>query len=667
MTAPRIHTAFLPGAGLGMRLRPLTESCPKPLLPLGGRPIITYAMDHLLTVGVERFIVNTHHCADVYEWAFPDRQWRGIPIVLRHEPVLLDTAGGLKNIEDLLQNDARILVYNADILTNLPLMRLLEAHAAQGREATLALRGDGPLCNVDLDRDGRICDMRRLLNRPGVKSCLLSGIYIVEKPFLRRLTVGAVESVVPVFVRMIAEKTGSVACVLIDAGEWHDIGTLEEYQSMRNRPPAEIGMFDAKPAASRNAVSPPPEVEADGISFRQPASHPERPKEGGQPAPAPLPSAAPTSASTPAQKSMSAHGAFQARPEHNEQAQAFADVADDVVRSYACHVLKCEETRVTEVTFLAKGGSDRSFRRIRFRGAPSVIVMHYNSKREENRYYATIADFLQEIGVAVPKIFHFDRMRCFILMQDLGDADLWSFRLSPWSFRRDHYRKVLGMIHRLHSFPLHALDRRSVRLMPAFGPELYRWERDYFHENLVRGVCGIELDVEDAAVLEVELAGLAERLEQTEPRLVHRDFQSQNIMIDGGAPVIIDFQGLRVGSYFYDLGSLLYDPYVPIHEHERMELLRYYYDLQERDGQWEAFEQSFREASVQRLMQALGAFGFLGQRRNRKDFLAHVPNGLQRLSEAASRCPRLTAIRRLSARCLDALPDHAEKTMSPSS
>ncbi|HLE19042.1 MAG TPA: sugar phosphate nucleotidyltransferase, partial [Syntrophales bacterium] len=66
MSGTPVKTAFILGAGLGVRLRPLTDTTPKPLLPVGGRPIITYAMEHLLTVGVERFIVNTHHLADVY-------------------------------------------------------------------------------------------------------------------------------------------------------------------------------------------------------------------------------------------------------------------------------------------------------------------------------------------------------------------------------------------------------------------------------------------------------------------------------------------------------------------------------------------------------------------------------------------------------------------------
>ena len=127
MVGRRFKTAFILGAGLGTRLRPLTERCPKPLLEIGGRPVITYAMDHLLSAGVERFIVNTHHCPDVYLQKFPDMQWRGTPIVFRHEPVLLDTAGGLKNIEDLLSDDKTILCYNGDLIADFPLQGLLEA------------------------------------------------------------------------------------------------------------------------------------------------------------------------------------------------------------------------------------------------------------------------------------------------------------------------------------------------------------------------------------------------------------------------------------------------------------------------------------------------------------------------------------------------------------
>ncbi|NPU85080.1 MAG: nucleotidyltransferase family protein [Syntrophaceae bacterium] len=230
---PSVRTAFILGAGLGMRLRPLTEECPKPLLPLGGRPIITYAMEHLRAAGVERFIVNTHHRAEAYARAFPDGTWRGLPVLFRHEPVLLDTAGGLKNIEVLLDSDDEtILVYNGDVVSDLPLERLLTAHFRSRPEAMLALRSSGGLRNVSVDGEGRICDMRGILGNPGTRQCLFTGIYAVERAFLDRLEPGRIESVVPVFVEMIRRQPGSVGSVIIDEGSWHDIGTVEAYNRL---------------------------------------------------------------------------------------------------------------------------------------------------------------------------------------------------------------------------------------------------------------------------------------------------------------------------------------------------------------------------------------------------------------------------------------------------
>jgi len=227
--SPFVKTAFILGAGLGTRLRPLTETCPKPLLPVRGRPLITYALDHLRSVGIQRFIINTHHCANRYEKAFPDNSWRGIPITFRYEPVLLDTGGGLKNIEDLLVDDDRVLVYNGDILTDFPLEWLIEAHQAQGREVTLALRSTGEPANVCVNDRDEICDMRFLLGNPGSRCCLFTGIYLVEKTFLRRLKPGDPVSVVPVLIDMLREKQGAVGSVVLDEGVWYDIGSLKAY------------------------------------------------------------------------------------------------------------------------------------------------------------------------------------------------------------------------------------------------------------------------------------------------------------------------------------------------------------------------------------------------------------------------------------------------------
>ena len=235
MSSKIIKTAFILGAGLGTRLRPLTENTPKPLLPIGGRPMITYAMEHLQAIGIQKFIINTHHCPEKYAEVFPDNNWQGIPITFRHEPLLLDTAGGIKNIEDLIAQDERILVYNGDIITNLPIAPLIERHFELQTQVTLALRSHGPLLNVNIDSRGFICDMRDRLHNPGVQRCLFAGIYVVETNFLRQLTAGKIESIVLPLIESIQQNPRSVGGMLIDEGFWYDLGTIEEYNKLREQ------------------------------------------------------------------------------------------------------------------------------------------------------------------------------------------------------------------------------------------------------------------------------------------------------------------------------------------------------------------------------------------------------------------------------------------------
>jgi aminoglycoside/choline kinase family phosphotransferase len=191
--------------------------------------------------------------------------------------------------------------------------------------------------------------------------------------------------------------------------------------------------------------------------------------------------------------------------------------------------------------------------------------------------------------------------------------------------------------------------------MEGFGPDLYRWERDYFKEHFVRNVCGIDLEPALEREVEKELSALGGRLSGRRLCLVHRDLQSQNVMIRDGEPFLIDFQGLRFGSLFYDLGSLLCDPYVHFSDRERDELLSFYYGLSSGDLDQASFRNYFWEASAQRLMQALGAYGFLALEKGLIAFREHIPAGLHNLLKATAQATALPYLRKLSLICQQTL------------
>ena len=324
---------------------------------------------------------------------------------------------------------------------------------------------------------------------------------------------------------------------------------------------------------------------------------------------------------------------------------------DSFLIHFAREALGLSESAIVELSPLKGRGSDRTFFRLRWSRDDSAILVRYDPKRVENTYYADIATFLRDIDVPVPRFIHHDSTRCLIVMEDLGHTDLWSLRENPWEVRRSLYQKTLTVAHRLHSFPERHFPSSRVRLMEGFDPDLYRWERDYFKHHFVRDVCGIKLELSLERELEVELSKLAERLMATKRSLVHRDLQSQNVMVRNGDPFFIDFQGMRFGSFFYDLGSLLCDPYVIFSDSERYELLSFYYELSKLEIDLAAFQNTFWEASAQRLMQALGAYGFLGLKKELKTYLNHIPAGLRSLHLAATQVASLPRLRELIWQC----------------
>src|SRR6267378_5668782 len=233
---------------------------------------------------------------------------------------------------------------------------------------------------------------------------------------------------------------------------------------------------------------------------------------------------------------------------------------------------------VDEVKILPieKGGSDRKFYRVRCSAEQSLILVKYNLEREENRHYVEIAQFLETHGIRAPRIYYHDADEGLVWLEDLGESDLFSHRGESWLVRRAFYESALDEVRKLHQLPESVCVEMHRHLPAEFNAALYLWEQNYFFENCLGRYFEVEqTEIDTLAGLPV-LQKIAEKLAQLPRVLVHRDFQSQNILMRNGQAYLIDFQGMRPGLAEYDLASLLFDPYVDLSNVERAELIAYY-------------------------------------------------------------------------------------------
>jgi aminoglycoside/choline kinase family phosphotransferase len=287
-----------------------------------------------------------------------------------------------------------------------------------------------------------------------------------------------------------------------------------------------------------------------------------------------------------------------------------------------------------EILPLDKGGSDRRYYRVRFSADHSLILVKYNLEKFENERFVAIADFLGGIGVNAPSVYHHDHEQGLIWMQDLGDDDLWQYRTESWAVRRRLYEAALDQAAVLHAAEVASVE--NLHLQFGFDESLYRWEQNYCLENCL----GLYFQVSAAELKwlreHASFANLAKRLASYPRVLVHRDFQSQNVIIWDEKAYLIDFQGMRPGLPQYDLASLLFDPYVTFAEQERNNLLRYYFERHRQGKSLAEFEGAYFDCGIQRLMQALGAYGVIGLQKEKREFLRHIRPAIKTLIEVAS-------------------------------
>jgi mannose-1-phosphate guanylyltransferase len=225
-----ITQAFVLAAGLGKRLRPLTDDLPKPLIPIFQKPLITFALDHLFGVGVEKFVINTHRHPELFRSFFNRGAYAGAPLTLVHEPELLETGGGIKNAEGCLGSDP-FITYSGDILTDVDLQRLIEEHFRHGNDVTLALRDTGLASDIAL-RDHCVVD---IANRHGIAGNLdFANIAVWNSAIFQRIPSPKKISFIPILSDWIGQG-GKIGGLVINDGKWFNIGSRMEYLDVHRK------------------------------------------------------------------------------------------------------------------------------------------------------------------------------------------------------------------------------------------------------------------------------------------------------------------------------------------------------------------------------------------------------------------------------------------------
>jgi aminoglycoside/choline kinase family phosphotransferase len=293
-------------------------------------------------------------------------------------------------------------------------------------------------------------------------------------------------------------------------------------------------------------------------------------------------------------------------------------------------------------TPINNGASDRDYFRINLVNGSSMVVMQYTSERPDNIKFDSATKVLKKNGILSPDIIYHDKENMMMWLEDLGSDHLWDRRDSEWNKRGKLYMSVIDEISKLHSNNEKNLSHEEIsQLEPSFDKDLYKWEQDYFFDHFLSYYSRRAPSYQNSLRQESEFNELIENLTSRERFLIHRDLQSQNVIIHKKKPYFIDYQGLRLGLREYDIASLVYDPYVTFTKTQRDEIINYAF--KDRDqNEWGPI---FEACSCQRLMQALGAYSKLGNELGKTEFLKFIPRALENIRdilENSDILPRLT-------------------------
>jgi NDP-sugar pyrophosphorylase family protein len=235
--------AMILAAGLGTRLRPLTDNRPKALVELGGRTMLEITLARLREFGVGEVIVNVHHFAGMVVQYLKAHGNFGMRVEVSREQELLDTGGGLKKAAWFFlegdQAEEPFLLHNVDVISKIDLEKMVEFHRAQGALATLAVQdretsryllldGQGQLCGRRAGRDGTV-EMARKAGT--MKALAFSGIHIISPQLLREMREEGAFPIIGTYLRLAGQ--GEKICGFpADGYYWRDVGRVESVREV---------------------------------------------------------------------------------------------------------------------------------------------------------------------------------------------------------------------------------------------------------------------------------------------------------------------------------------------------------------------------------------------------------------------------------------------------
>ena len=576
MKACEVKKAVVLATGLGTRLRPLTLVAPKPLLPMWGVPMLERILSQLEQWGVEEIAVNAHWQAEKIRQFVAQRHGRA-KITVAEEPEILGTGGVLNPLRYWLGEGPFWLVNGDVVVDGLDPQPIVDAFVASGNFAGCWLSDTQGPRTVEADPEGRICNWASDVAGDW-GTFTYCGCALLSKSVMDYVPTAGFSTVISAYEKAMMTDGRFVVGATEEGAYWADCGTLESY-------------LEACAALDPDRFDENPNVLFDGVKLLPSADLAGCVVTGGL-----------------------VGGAFE------RTALVGVNQIEDASLSALVAALGWKAEDVA-AQFLGARGSNRSFWRLVHGDARAIAIPYDDEKRPENARYAAHAKLLAAAGVPVPQVLADVPAHKILALEDCAAGSLEDRVTKRGANLLELYAPVIKALRTMHEKGTElVLQEDDPALEPAFGPDLYAWERNLFETYCVKERYGYEaLPPEVRADLET----VADVLTRQRPVLVHRDFQCSNVLFRAdGSFAFIDFQGMRLGAAAYDLASLLYDPYSPLGEKERLALQKLYP------------VEKLAFGAVQRLVQALGAFGRLASV-GQPQFGRYVPRALENLLAAA--------------------------------